>query len=78
MSGHKFTKSHLAIVEKGLCLMDIEPIIKTYNLGDILFTLFSLGFIVLILALVVWVIRSGSKRKQQLDRIEEKIDNLNQ
>lgn len=58
--------------------MGIEPIIKTYNVGEILFTLISLGFIMLILALVVWVIRSGSKRKQQLDRIEEKIDNLNQ
>jgi len=57
--------------------MGIEPIIKTYNVGEILFTLISLGFIMLILALVVWVIRSGSKRKQQLDRIEKKIDNLN-
>ncbi|PIC71221.1 DUF4083 domain-containing protein [Sporosarcina sp. P16b] len=42
------------------------------------FTLFSLSFIVIIIVLIVLLIRSNNKRKKQLDRIEKKIDNLNQ
>lgn len=69
---------YLAEDKKGWSLLNIESINNTFNLGDIFFTLFTFGFIVLILALIVWAIRSSSKRKRQLDRIEEKIDNLNQ
>ena len=58
--------------------MNLESINSTINLGDIVFTLFSLGFIALIIVLIVLFIRSNSKRKKQLDRIEKKMDNLNQ
>ena len=57
--------------------MNLESINSTINLGDIVFTLFTLGFVVLIIVLIVLFIRSNSKRKKQLDRIEKKMDNLN-
>jgi len=50
---------------------------KSFSLGDALFQLFSLVFIVLIIVLIVSAFRSNNKRKSQLDRIEKKIDNLN-
>jgi len=49
-----------------------------FNLGDALFQLLSLAFIVLIIALIVSLFRSNKKRKNQLDRIEKKIDDMNQ
>ena len=49
-----------------------------FNLGDALFQLFSLAFIVLIIVLIVSLFRSSKKRKNQLDRIEKKIDDMNQ
>jgi cbb3-type cytochrome oxidase subunit 3 len=49
-----------------------------FNLGDALFQLFSLAFIVLIIALIVSLFRSNKKRKNQFDRIEKKIDDINQ
>ncbi|MDQ0232604.1 DUF4083 domain-containing protein [Metabacillus malikii] len=48
------------------------------NIGDALFQLFYLAFIVLIVALIVSFFRSYKKRNNQLDRIEEKIDDVNQ
>ena len=58
--------------------INLETTNSTINFGDILFTLFSLGFTILIIALIVSLIRTNNKRKQQLDRIEKKIDDLNQ
>ena len=49
-----------------------------FNLGDALYQLFSLAFIVLIIALIVSLFRNNKKRKNQLDRIEKKIDDMNQ
>ena len=67
---------HLA--GKGERKINLETTTSNFNLGDILFTLFSLGFTVLIIVLIVSLIRTNNKRKQQLDRIEKEIDNLNQ
>ena len=52
--------------------------LSSFNLGDALFQLFSFAFIVLIIALIVSLFRSNKKRKNQLDRIENKIDDMNQ
>ena len=49
-----------------------------FNLGDALFQLISLAFIVLIIALIVSFFRSNKKRKDQLNRIEKKMDDMNQ
>jgi energy-converting hydrogenase Eha subunit H len=49
-----------------------------YNIGDILFQLFSFTFLVLILVLIVSLFRSFSKRKNQLNSIEKKIDSINE
>ena len=48
------------------------------NSGDVLFQLFLLAFIVLIIVLIVSFFRSNKKRKDQLNRIEKKIDDMNQ
>jgi len=50
----------------------------SFTLGDALFQLFSLAFIVLFIALIVSFFRSNKKRINQLDRIEKKIDDINQ
>ncbi|MDQ0229211.1 DUF4083 domain-containing protein [Metabacillus malikii] len=51
---------------------------NSFNLGDALFQLFYLAFIVLIVVLIVSFLRSNKKRNNQLDRIEKKIDDMNQ
>lgn len=47
------------------------------NIGDVLVTLFSFGFLIIIAIIVVSLFRSNNKRKNQLDRVEQKIDDLN-
>jgi len=59
-------------------MINLEKTNSNINFEDILFTFFSLGFAILIIALIVFLMRTNNKRKQQLDRIEKKIDNLNQ
>lgn len=49
-----------------------------FNIGDVLFQLFSLGFIVLIIVLIVMFFRSITKRRNQLDSIEKKLDAINE
>lgn len=49
-----------------------------FNIGDALFQLFSFGFLVLIIVLIVLLFRSFSKRRNQLDSIEKKIDSINE
>ncbi|MFZ0446696.1 MAG: hypothetical protein WAM95_19095 [Bacillus sp. (in: firmicutes)] len=68
----------LTEVAKGEREINLETTNSTFNFGDILFTLFSLGFTILIIALIVSLIRTNNKRKQQLDRIEKKIEDLDQ
>ena len=53
-------------------------ILSGLNSGDVLFQLFSLAFIVLIIVLIVSFFRSNKKRNDQLNRIEKKIDDMNQ
>ena len=53
-------------------------ILSGLNSGDVLFQLFLLAFIVLIIVLIVSFFRSNKKRKDQLNRIEKKIDDMNQ
>lgn len=50
----------------------------SFRIGDALFQLFSLGFLVLIIVLIVWFFRSYTKRRNQLDSLEKKIDDLNE
>lgn len=49
-----------------------------FNVGDALFQLFSFGFLVLIIVLIVLLFRSFPKRRNQLDRIEKKVDAINE
>ncbi|WP_428910810.1 DUF4083 domain-containing protein [Niallia sp. Krafla_26] len=51
---------------------------SSFNLVDALFQLLSLACIVLIIVLIVSFFRSKKYRKKQLDRIEKKIDDINQ
>ena len=53
-------------------------VLSGLNSGDVLFQLFLLAFIVLIIVLIVSFFRSNKKRKDQLNRIEKKIDDMNQ
>ncbi|MBS4200038.1 DUF4083 domain-containing protein [Bacillus sp. FJAT-49732] len=48
------------------------------NIGDVLFQLFSFGFLVFTIVLIVLLYHSYSKRRNQLDRIEKKLDALNE
>ncbi|PPA69940.1 DUF4083 domain-containing protein [Jeotgalibacillus proteolyticus] len=43
-----------------------------------IFQLFSLGFLVLVVVGIVMAIRSYTKHRNQLSRIEEKLDTLNE
>lgn len=52
--------------------------VSGFNLGDVLFQLFSIAFIVLIIVLIVSFFRSNKKRNDQLNRIEKKMDDMNQ
>ena len=53
-------------------------VLSGLNSRDVLFQLFLLAFIVLIIVLIVSFFRSNKKRKDQLNRIEKKIDDMNQ
>ena len=53
-------------------------VLSGLNSGDVLFQLFLLAFIVLIIVLIVSFFRSNKKRKDQLNRIEKKMDDMNQ
>jgi hypothetical protein len=55
-----------------------DVVLSGLNSGDVLFQLFLLAFIVLIIVLIVSFFRSNKKRKDQLNRIEKKIDDMNQ
>jgi hypothetical protein len=46
------------------------------NLGDALFQLFSLGFLVLLVFLVALVFRSIKQRRIQMNRLEDKVEKL--
>lgn len=59
--------------------MNLDTTLKShFSFWDALAQLLSLGFIVLIIVLIVLILHSNNRRKNQLNRIEEKIDNLNQ
>jgi hypothetical protein len=49
---------------------------STINVGDIIFQLIYFGFLVLFIILIVSYFRSNKKRRNQLDRIEEKLNLL--
>ena len=58
--------------------VNIGTINKDFNIGDLIFTLFSLGFLALIVLSVIWLLGSNKKRKNQLNNIENKIDALSE
>ncbi len=72
-----FQTDHLTEVEKEERKINLESVNRSINIGDIVATLFSLGFVVLVIFLIIQLFRTNNKRKQQLDRIEKKIDELN-
>ncbi|MTH54347.1 DUF4083 domain-containing protein [Bacillus mangrovi] len=47
-----------------------------YNAGDVLFQLFSFSLLFFAGAVIVRFFRSSSRSKQQLGRIEKKLDRL--
>ena len=49
-----------------------------FNAGDIIFQLFSIIVVVSIMFMIVSVFRSSKKRKEQLDRIESKLDKISE
>ena len=53
-------------------------VLSSFNLGDALFQLFFLVFIALIFGLIVSFFRFNKQRKNQLNRIEKKIDDMNE
>lgn len=44
------------------------------NIGDIIFQLFVFLIPIVIIVAIIYFVRSSKKRKEQLDRIEEKLD----
>lgn len=46
------------------------------NIGEVLWQLFNIGFLVLIVVLFVSLFRSNKNRREQLDRIEKKINDF--
>jgi uncharacterized protein YoxC len=44
------------------------------NIGDIIFQLFAILVPIFFIVIIVFFVRSSRKRKEQLDRIEEKLD----
>lgn len=46
------------------------------NWGDILFQLLNIAFLVLIVVLIVSFLRSNKRRRNQLDRLEQKMDEI--
>lgn len=44
------------------------------NIGDIIFQLFAILVPIFIVVVIVFLVRSSKKRKEQLDRIEDKLD----
>jgi large-conductance mechanosensitive channel len=49
---------------------------SSINIGDIIFQLVDFGFLALIIILIVSYFRTNKKRRNQLDRIEEKLNLL--
>lgn len=45
-----------------------------FNIGDVIFQLFALLIPIVIIVAIIFFVRSSKKRKEQLDRIEEKLD----
>ncbi|WP_187393466.1 hypothetical protein [Bacillus sp. E214] len=46
------------------------------NIGDIIYQLFSILVVIFFIVMIVSFFRSSKKRKEQLDRIENKLDKL--
>jgi uncharacterized protein YoxC len=44
------------------------------NIGDIIFQLFAILVPIFFIVIIVFFVRSSKKRKEQLGRIEEKLD----
>ncbi len=47
-----------------------------WNIGDIIFQLISILVVIFFITMIVSFFRSSKKRKEQLDRIESKLDKL--
>lgn len=51
--------------------------VEFFNIGDAVFQLLFLAIIVGIFGFIISIVRSNKNRRNQLDRIEKKIDDLN-
>ncbi|WP_225228795.1 DUF4083 domain-containing protein [Bacillus sp. PS06] len=49
-----------------------------FNLGDALYQLIVWGFLILLIVLIVTSVRLNKGRRNQLDRIEKKLDDVNE
>ena len=49
-----------------------------WNIGDIIYQLFSILVVIFFIVMIVSFFRSSKKRKEQLDRIENKLDKLSE
>lgn len=49
---------------------------RNFSLADALVQLFPIVFVVLIIVVIVLIVRTSKERRNQLDRIEEKVDEL--
>ncbi len=46
------------------------------NSGDIIFLLFSIAVPIVFIGILIFFARSSTKRREQLGRIEEKVDRI--
>ncbi len=51
---------------------------SSFNLGDAIYQLISFIILILIIVFLVRLFRTFSKRRNQLDRIEKKVDALDE
>lgn len=49
---------------------------RSFSIGDALIQILPIVFIILIIVVIVLIVRSSKERRNQLDRIEKKIDEL--
>jgi uncharacterized protein YoxC len=49
---------------------------KIMYIGDIIYQLFTILIPIVFIVAIIFFVRSSKKRKEQLDRIEEKLDKV--
>lgn len=60
-----------------ILILTSEHTVQFFNIGDALFQLILLAILAGIIGFIISIVRSNKRRKNQLDRIEKKVDFLN-